>query len=870
MSETVSIKIKLDDGGGFKTISISADDLAKAVENVRLKTDKLNHTIVNMSAVTQVASAVSDAFGQLNQMMSALTQSYAQQKEADTKLAVAMRNTMDATDAEIASIRNFIDAQERAGVVAGDVQTAAAQELATYLGLSSSLETIIPTMNDMIVQQLGINASADSAVQIATMLGKVMNGQTKALSRYGYEFSEAQEYILQFGNESERAAILCDVVGQSVGGMNAEMSKTDIGRQVQLSNVMGKIGENIGGVLREVQPMVSGLAQVGQSVTGVVQLGAAFKSLSSVQAIATVNTRMQAAAQKLLGAAGYTAAAGTTALKVATAALYATLSLGLTLAVQGLVELFVRLGDKGGDAAANLDGAADAEQAFKSASMDVRLALAEETIKLEELIKKKKDASKEIEHLNSTYGDIFGTHRTAAEWYDALTGKSEAYCRQLGNEAQARVLARRIAEKELEVNKLKSRIEENKTKTQPQPSYPGVGMPVPSLVKPIDPDGILKKQLGALEGEIRQLKADFDGCNESARAAAEEMGGMTIDKEISRDANKLTEDLENYARSVENAVAVSRTFSSAVNEDDIRLQVMKSGITSLISAYGLEDERIKQLVTDYRSLQRARSDSFGRLPGVSSPIPSVSSVVDSSAPLGRRGISTGLTVPVEMPQMKMAMPALSQYEQALQKYRELSASLSGALPSQADSIRSAMQELERLYGIQAEGNDSLSGTVTALGALSSAMGALSGVVDDSTAAWLSWGANVLQAVGQALPALVTLFTANSAVAETGAAASVASIPWVGPVLAIAAMASIAAAIAAIPKFAQGGIAYGPTLGVFGEYPGASSDPEVVAPLSKLTSLIPMRGVDGEVHFYIDGYRLKGILQKVDKVNGRVS
>ncbi len=41
----------------------------------------------------------------------------------------------------------------------------------------------------------------------------------------------------------------------------------------------------------------------------------------------------------------------------------------------------------------------------------------------------------------------------------------------------------------------------------------------------------------------------------------------------------------------------------------------------------------------------------------------------------------------------------------------------------------------------------------------------------------------------------------------------------------------------IPEFAQGGIVSGPTLGLMGEYPGASSNPEVIAPLDKLKSMI---------------------------------
>ena len=66
-------------------------------------------------------------------------------------------------------------------------------------------------------------------------------------------------------------------------------------------------------------------------------------------------------------------------------------------------------------------------------------------------------------------------------------------------------------------------------------------------------------------------------------------------------------------------------------------------------------------------------------------------------------------------------------------------------------------------------------------------------------------------------------------------------PIAGPILA-GVMAGLGAAqiaaIAATPiPMAQGGIAYGPVNALVGEYPGASSDPEVVAPLSKLKSML---------------------------------
>jgi hypothetical protein len=72
--------------------------------------------------------------------------------------------------------------------------------------------------------------------------------------------------------------------------------------------------------------------------------------------------------------------------------------------------------------------------------------------------------------------------------------------------------------------------------------------------------------------------------------------------------------------------------------------------------------------------------------------------------------------------------------------------------------------------------------------------------------------------------------------------------------------------ATIPEFANGGLVYGDTLARVGEYPGASSNPEVIAPLSKLQSILGNTGMQGEVVFEIRGDVLVGIMNKMDKKN----
>lgn len=56
----------------------------------------------------------------------------------------------------------------------------------------------------------------------------------------------------------------------------------------------------------------------------------------------------------------------------------------------------------------------------------------------------------------------------------------------------------------------------------------------------------------------------------------------------------------------------------------------------------------------------------------------------------------------------------------------------------------------------------------------------------------------------------------------------------------------------ISKFADGGIVYGPTVGLMGEYPGASNNPEVVAPLSKLRDMIGGGGGSTQVYGRVAG------------------
>ena len=168
-------------------------------------------------------------------------EAYDEQVENEVRLAQVMRNTMGARNEEIQSILDLAEAQQQLGVIDGDAQIAGAQKLATYLDEAASLEKLIPAMNDLAAQQFGLNVSSEQAATIATMFGKVMNGNVAVLNRYGISFDEAQANIMKFGSEAERAAVLAQAVEKSVGGMNQALANTPTGRMKQLSNTMADI-----------------------------------------------------------------------------------------------------------------------------------------------------------------------------------------------------------------------------------------------------------------------------------------------------------------------------------------------------------------------------------------------------------------------------------------------------------------------------------------------------------------------------------------------------------------------------------------------------------------------------------------------------
>ena len=200
------------------------------------------------------------------------------QTEAETKLTTVMRQRMSASNKAISSVKNYASALQETGVVGDEVQLAGAQQLSTFLKTDDALKKLMPAMNNLAVQQNGVNVTSESMVNIGNLMGKVMQGQTSALTRVGITFSDAQAQVLKYGNEEQRAAMLSQVITDNVGNMNKALANTPAGRIQQLKNSFGDMQETLGRGLNNVfSPMLGFLTKI---VTKLSQVASGFENLT--------------------------------------------------------------------------------------------------------------------------------------------------------------------------------------------------------------------------------------------------------------------------------------------------------------------------------------------------------------------------------------------------------------------------------------------------------------------------------------------------------------------------------------------------------------------------------------------------------------
>lgn len=151
------------------------------------------------------------------------------------------------------------------GIYGDEAMIAGAAELSTYFTDTDAVEMMMDTLANYAMGMSGGGALDSSAItNYATGLGKIMSGAYDAMTKKGFEFTDAQkaviegtateaEYVAVLGEQYEAmsddmraATAITQVVDEAWGGLYETMSNTPEGKIIQMNNTWGDMQEVIG------------------------------------------------------------------------------------------------------------------------------------------------------------------------------------------------------------------------------------------------------------------------------------------------------------------------------------------------------------------------------------------------------------------------------------------------------------------------------------------------------------------------------------------------------------------------------------------------------------------------------------------------
>lgn len=853
---TISITFKLEgDNNSFKDLTKDAEGLKKAMAGVITEGQQLKGNVINFAALATGIDAAQRSFGQLQGAMQELADAYAVQETAERKLETVMRQRMGASEDDIQSIKDLASAQQEIGVIGDEVQLSGAQQVATFLKERDSLAALMPAMNNLLAQQKGLTATTGDAVQIGNLMGKAMMGQVDALKRVGITFTEAEGNVMKYGTEQERAAMLAQIITNNVGEMNAELANTESGKQQQLVNTLGDMKEELGALVNGALPFVTIAAESTQALASITTLITGVKALSTTIYASAKAFAVSTAAFIKNKAATLATAAAQGVVKAATLAwtgVQKVLNIVLTANPIGLVIAAI------GALVTAVIYAYNNCEGFRKIVNKVWEAI-------------KPLATAIMNGLAKAFEWLVEKCKEAWEWLKNILGLG-------GKKAEVKVEVKRPkkAAPSIDLGEVQNKYK-NAGKTTPK-------VKTPKIATPKNNAPVWREDAETLEHineNLDVLKAKLQ------RATVEE--AADINKQIALWQAK-ADAIEDAGKAVEDNTPLWKEDATTLKDINTNIQILQDKLNSasVEEAAGLN----KQI-----ALWQEKADA----------IKNAGKAVEDNTPKWNAQASTlkDINDNIQILQDRLQTASIAEAAAINQEIDLWS--------KKADAIKNAGREAESAgeknykafttsWGAAKQMQSGVEGITEALKGNGNAWTVVCGIIDGFIALY-----NGIQTVVGIINLLTTASTAHSVAkgveataegseaavrataATTNAAASAATIvankleaaswkelaaaeymaahayiPFAGYGIAAGFTAAMLATVAAagVPMLASGGLATGPTLAMVGEYAGASGNPEVIAPLDKLRSLLPEPGEGvGNLEFRIKGDDLVAVYNR---------
>ena len=851
---TISITFKLEgDNNSFKDLTKDAEGLKKAMAGVITEGQQLKGNVINFAALATGIDAAQRSFGQLQGAMQELADAYAVQETAERKLETVMRQRMGASEDDIQSIKDLASAQQEIGVIGDEVQLSGAQQIATFLKERDSLAALMPAMNNLLAQQKGLTATTGDAVQIGNLMGKAMMGQVDALKRVGITFTEAEGNVMKYGTEQERAAMLAQIITNNVGEMNAELANTESGKQQQLVNTLGDMKEELGALVNGALPFVTIAAQSTQALASITTLITGVKALSTTIYASAKAFAVSTAAFIKNKAATLATAAAQGVVKAATLAwtgVQKVLNIVLTANPIGLVIAAI------GALVTAVIYAYNNCESFRKIVDKVWEAI-------------KPLATAIMNGLAKAFEWLVEKCKEAWEWLKNILGLG-------GKKAEVTVEVKRPkkAAPSIDLGEVQNKYKgAGKTTVKtPKVSTPKNNAPVwredAETLEHINENlDVLKAKLqratveeaADINKQIALWQAKADAIEDAGKAVEDNTPLWKEDATTLKDINtniQILQDKLNSA-SIEEAAGLNKQIALWQEKADAIKNAGKA-VEDNTPKWNAQASTLKDINDNIQILQdRLQTASVTEAAAINQEIDLWNKKADAIKNAGREAESAGEK---NYKAFTTSWGAAKQMQSGVEGITE-------ALKGNGNAWTVVCGIIDGFIALY-NGIQTVIGVINLLTAASTAHSVAKGV--EATSEGTEAGVRATAATTNAAAAATTIVANKLEAAswkELAAAkymAAHAAIPFAGYGIAAGFVAAMIATVTAagVPMLANGGLATGPTLAMVGEYAGASGNPEVIAPLDKLRSLLPEPGEGvGDLEFRIKGDDLVAVYNR---------
>lgn len=239
--------------------SSAAKEEEKLNNSIHAGTSAADGLLKKITSIAATYASISTAKGLIADSLNAADI----QLDAQVQLNTVMGNmgTLDYYD----DVLNKASAIQSKGIYGDEAMIAGAAELSTYF---SDGEAILSMMDTLSNYAMGMSGGGEldskAMVDYATGIGKIMTGSYDAMSKKGFEFSDAQKAIIEgtatnaqivetlgeeyvgLSNDMQAAAVIGAVIEENWAGLYETMSNTPHGKIIQLKNAFVGVKKEIG------------------------------------------------------------------------------------------------------------------------------------------------------------------------------------------------------------------------------------------------------------------------------------------------------------------------------------------------------------------------------------------------------------------------------------------------------------------------------------------------------------------------------------------------------------------------------------------------------------------------------------------------